>query len=78
MKFDELKLFAQGKADILIVTETKLNSTFCTSQFMIDGYREPYRFDKKNEGGFSFIFEKTCQANYQQIIIYHMTLREFC
>ena len=30
-KFDQLKLFAQGKVDILIVTETKLDSTFPTS-----------------------------------------------
>ena len=28
IKFDQLKLFAQGKVDILIVTETKLDSTF--------------------------------------------------
>ena len=44
-KFDQLKLFVQGKVDILIVTETKLDSTFPTSQFMIDGYSEPYHFD---------------------------------
>ena len=29
-KFDQLKLFVQGKVDILIVTETKLDSTFPT------------------------------------------------
>ena len=41
-KFDQLKLFVHGKVDILIVTENKLNSTFPTSQFVIDGYSEPY------------------------------------
>ena len=51
-KFDQLKLFVQGKVDILIVTETKLDSTFPTSQFVIDGYSEPYRFDRnRNVGG---------------------------
>ena len=29
-KFDQLKLFVQGKVDILIVTETKLDSIFPT------------------------------------------------
>ena len=64
-KFDQLKLFVQGKIDILIVTETKLDSTFLTSQFVIDGYSEPYRFDRNRNGrGVLFIFEKTYQANY--------------
>ena len=49
-KFDKLKLFVQGKVDILIVTETKLNSTFPHSQFIIDGYSEPYRFDRNRNG----------------------------
>ena len=35
-KFNQLKLFAQGKADVLVVTETKLDSTFPTSQFLIE------------------------------------------
>ena len=64
-KFDQLKLFVQGKIDILIVTETKLDSTFPTSQFVIDGYSEPYRFDRNRNGrGVLFTFEKTYQANY--------------
>ena len=49
-KSDQLKLFVQGKVDILIVTETKLDSTFPTSQFMIDWYSEPYRFDRNRKG----------------------------
>ena len=64
-KFDQLKLFVQGKVDILIVTETKLDSTFPTSQFVIFGYSEPYRFDRNRNGrGVLFTFEKTYQANY--------------
>ena len=64
-KLDQLKLFAQGKLDILIVRETKFDSTFPTSQFMIDGYSEPYRFDRnRDEVEFLFIFENIYQANY--------------
>ena len=55
-KFDQLKLFVQGKVDILIVTETKLDSTFATSQFPIDGYSEPYRFDRNRNGGGVLIY----------------------
>ena len=38
--------------DILIFTETKLIETFVISQFLIDGFSKPYRFDRnKHEGG---------------------------
>lgn len=50
-KFDQPKLFLQGKIDILIVTETILYSTFSTSQFMIDGHSEPYCFHWNRNGG---------------------------
>ena len=77
-KFGQLKLFVQGTVDILIVTETELDSTFPTSQFVIDGYSEPKRFGRNSSGvEFLFIFDKTYQANYKWIISYHMTLREF-
>ena len=41
-KLDQLKLFVQGKVDILVITETKLDSTFPTSQVLMEGYSEPY------------------------------------
>ena len=49
-KFGQLKLFVQRKVDILIVTETELDSTFPTSQFVIDGYSEPKRFGRNSNG----------------------------
>ena len=55
-KFGQIKLFVQGKADILIVTETKLDSTFHTSQLMIDGYSEPCPFDRIRNGGGVLIY----------------------
>ena len=45
-KFDQLKVLVQGKLDILVVTETKLDSSFPKGQFMIEGFLEPYRFDR--------------------------------
>ena len=55
-KFDQLKLLVRGKVDILVITENKLDSTFPTSQFLIEGYSEPYRFDRNRNGGGVFIY----------------------
>ena len=34
-RFDQLKCLRQGKVDILVLTESKLNSSFPTNQFLI-------------------------------------------
>ena len=54
--FDQLKFLVRGKVDILVITETKLDSTFPTSQFLIGGYNEPYRFDRNRNGGDVLIY----------------------
>ena len=50
-KFDQQKLFVRGKVGILVITETKLDSTFPFSEFLIEGYSEPYRFYGNRNGG---------------------------
>ena len=35
-----------GNVDILMVTETKIDESFPTSQFFISGFTSPYRFDR--------------------------------
>ena len=51
-KFDQLKLLIADKIDILVLTEAKLDETFPSSQFTIEGYSMPYRlYRDKNEGG---------------------------
>ena len=48
----QLKGIVLKYIDILIFTETKLIETFVISQFLIDGFSKPYRFDRnKHEGG---------------------------
>ena len=42
--------------DILILTETKLDETFLTSQFLMDGFSKPYRFDGNKYGGRVMIY----------------------
>ena len=51
-KIDNLKLIIEGKIDILVITETKTDSTFPLKQFTIQGYSKHYKFyRKRNEGG---------------------------
>ena len=50
-KFDQLKVLISKNIDILLViTETKLDSTFPVTQFLIEGYKS-YRLDRNKHGG---------------------------
>ena len=42
---------ASGNLDILLLTETKLDSSFPNAQFEIKGYTTPYRVDRDVHGG---------------------------
>jgi len=55
-KFEELKYIISNSLDILIIQETKLDSTFPNDQFLIEGYRAPYRLDRNRNGGGVMIY----------------------
>ena len=55
-KFDQLKLSIIGNIGILVITETKLDDTFLTANFMIDGFSKPYRRDRTANGGGVLIY----------------------
>ena len=40
-----------GNIDILLITETKIDSTFPVNQFYLNGYNVPYRNDRNTNGG---------------------------
>ena len=40
-KFDALMTGIQNKVDILLISETKLDETFPTSQFSFEGFTSP-------------------------------------
>ena len=42
--------------DILVVSETKLGTSFPVTQFLIDGYTPPFRLDHNNNGGSIILF----------------------
>ena len=46
-KFVELTKIVKGNIDVILISETKLDSSFPSSQFLIEGYTSPYRLDRK-------------------------------
>ena len=42
--------------DVLVITETKLDDTFLTSQFLVTGFFVLYRSDRNRNGGGIMIF----------------------
>ena len=57
-KFDLLKELVLDSIDILILSETKVDGSFPSSQFHIIGYMPPIRADRNRNGGGLFIFIK--------------------
>ena len=51
MKFEQLKLLIGNYLDILIIQETKLDSSFPEGQFLIEGYAKLYQLDRNCNGG---------------------------
>ena len=49
-KFEMLKATITDKTDILLISETKLDSSFPVNQFLVDGFT-PYRLDRNANGG---------------------------
>ena len=43
--FHDLKLIINENVDILCLAETKIDKFFPTTQFILPGYRKPYRLD---------------------------------
>ena len=50
-KFTSLMELVSGNIDILVIEETKIDSTFPEAQFCIPGYKKPFRKDRNAHGG---------------------------
>ncbi len=58
-KFCELKdLITTSSLDIVVISETKIDNTFPSSQFQIPGYKTPYREDRNAHGGGLLVYVK--------------------
>ena len=47
---------AHDKLDILLVSETKVDPSFPSSQFAMDGFSFPFRLDRNSLGGGIMLF----------------------
>ena len=55
-KFEQFKHMIKNSVDVLVATETKLDSSFPNGQFSIDGFARPFRRDRNKNGGGVMIF----------------------
>ena len=55
-KLDVMKTIIPGNVDIMIFSETKLDSSYPTSQLLIHGFSKPYRKDRNCNGGGILIY----------------------
>ena len=46
-----LSLIVKNNIDFLMISETKLEDSFPTAQFLLDGYSAPYRLGRNSKGG---------------------------
>ena len=49
-KFEVLKFIIDNNIDVFSISETKLNDSFPTVQFLIKGFSALYRFDRNSKG----------------------------
>ena len=84
-KFDALKLLIEDILDILVVTETKIDASYPTAQFEINGFGTPFRLDRNKHGGGVMIYVREhlpCKPiqfqnkpNDIEVIFFELTLR---
>ena len=55
-KFESLKFLIGANVDFLIIAETRLNATFPTAQFLIEGSKKPFRYDSNEHVGGLLIY----------------------
>ena len=50
----------QDDIDILVIVETKLDASFPINQFLIPGFKTPYRLDVSDKSGGLLVYVKDC------------------
>ena len=50
-KFENLKEVIGNHVDILVIAETKIDKSFPTAQFVIEGFHKPLRVDISDKSG---------------------------
>ena len=58
-KFDSVRAAITNYVDILIAAETKINESFPTAQFAIDGFHKPLRLDATDKSGGLLVYVRS-------------------
>ena len=59
-KFSGFSEMIGENVDILVIAETKIDSSFPTSQFLLDGFKSPYRLDVSGNSGGILVYVRDC------------------
>ena len=70
-KFEMLSLWVAQYVDILALPETKLDSTFLSTQILINGFHVPHRLDRNSKDGGILLYVRN------KIIVLHWTDNSF-
>ena len=55
-KIDFMRPMISESIDVLIIAETKIDNAFPASQFVIEGFMKPFRYDRNQNGGGLLIY----------------------
>ena len=58
-KLKDLELFLGGVVDVLTLSETKLDVSFPCQQFLMDGYKKPFRLDITSKSGGLLVYVRS-------------------
>ena len=58
-RFENFTEIINGNVDVFTVVETKLNGSFLTSQFELEGYYSPFRLDITKQSGGLLVYVKS-------------------
>ena len=58
-KFTDLQTIINKNADLVSIAETKLDASFPSAQFTLEGYHTPYRLDINNKSGGILVYVKS-------------------
>ena len=78
-KFEQLKDTVIKYVYVLVLTETKLDDSFPKAQFLVDGFYEPYKYDRnRKKGGIMIYLCKNIPSELLEKQLFRWYRRSFC
>ena len=59
----------EGNADVVMISETKLDGTFPVDQFVFEGFRKPFRIDRNKNGNGILLFVREDIPDQQDLFL---------